>query len=118
MIKFVVDAQLPYSLAIMLESKGFDVTHTDDLPNKERTTDNEIRAHAKKEGRIVITKDNDFFDSYILRKSPSRLLLISTGNIINKDLFVLFEKNLNLIVKYFETYNFLELTNSELYAHE
>ena len=66
----------------------------------------------------MITKDNDFFDSYILKKSPPRLFLISTGNIINKDLFILFEKYFDLINAYFETYNFLELTNEELYAHE
>ena len=51
MIKFIVDAQLPYSLALMLKTKGFDVVHTDDLPNKERTTDNEIRIVAKEENR-------------------------------------------------------------------
>ena len=118
MIKFIIYAQLPYILAGILRSKGFDVIHTDDLPNKERTTDNEIRTLAKEESRIVITKDNDFFDSYILSKSPTRLLLISTGNIINKDLFILFEKNLEVIAVYFERYNFLELTNDELYAHE
>jgi len=89
-IKFIADAQLPYSLAVMLKGKGFNIIHTDDLPNKERTSDNEIRLVAKEENRVVITKDNDFFDSYILTKSPSRLLLISTGNIINKDLFPLF----------------------------
>ena len=34
MIKFIIDAQLPYSLAVMLREKGIDVTHTDDLPKK------------------------------------------------------------------------------------
>ncbi len=118
MIKFIIDAQLPYSLAVMLREKGIDVTHTHDLPNKERTSYNAIQTLTKKENSIVITKDNDFFDSYILSKSPSRLLLISTGNIINKELFILFEKQFELIIKYFETHSFLELTNSELYAHE
>ena len=66
MLKFIADAQLPYSLAEMIRSKGFNVKHTDDLHNKERTTDNEIRILAKEEKRIVVTKDNDFFDSYIL----------------------------------------------------
>ena len=116
MIKFIIDAQLPYTLAVMLKKRGFDVLHTNDLPNKDLTSDNEIRIIAKAENRIVISKDNDFFDSYILSKSPQRLLLISTGNIVNKALFQLFEKNLELIVRYFETYNFLELTNDELYA--
>ena len=118
MIKFLVDAQLPYRLAEMIRSKGFDVKHTDDLPNKERTTDNELRILAKEEDRILITKDNDFFDSYILSKSPNQLLLISTGNIINKDLFLLFNKYFEMIASYFDTYNFLELTIDELYAHE
>ncbi len=118
MIKFIVDAQLPYALAEMLNKKGFDITHTDDLPNKERTTDNEIRLLANVEGRIVITKDNDFFDSYILEKSPSKLFLISTGNIVNKELFALFDKYFEEITKYFEVYSFLELTNEKLYAHE
>jgi predicted nuclease of predicted toxin-antitoxin system len=117
-IKFIVDAQLPYRLAILLREKGYDATHTDDLPNKERTTDKEIRTLAKNENRIVITKDNDFFESYIIRKSPAGLLLISTGNIINKELFNLFNKYLDQIIKHFETYNFVELANDELFAHE
>lgn len=47
MISFIVDAQLPYSLAIMLRKRGYDAVHTDDLPNKERTGDNEIRIVAR-----------------------------------------------------------------------
>lgn len=63
-MKFIVDAQLPLSLSKYLEKRGFDVIHTDDLPNKEFTTDNEIREISVKEERIVITKDSDFLDSY------------------------------------------------------
>ena len=118
MIKFIVDAQLPYRLALLLREKGFDAVHTDDLPNKERTTDAEIRSLANTENRIVITKDNDFFESYIISKSPSGLLLISTGNIVNKELFSLFNKYFDLIIKHFETYNFVEVTNDEIFAHE
>ena len=118
MIKFIVDAQLPYRLALLLREKGFDAIHTDDLPNKERTKDAEIRSVANEEKRIVITKDNDFFYSYIISNAPPRLLLISTGNIINKELLSLVTKYLELIIKHFETYNFLELTNDELFAHE
>ena len=118
MIKFIVDAQLPYRLAILLREKGFDVKHTDDLPNKELTIDSEIRTSAKIENRSVITKDNDFFESCIINKSPSGLLLISTGNILNKVLFNLFNKHFDLIIKYFKTCNFVELINDELFAHE
>jgi predicted nuclease of predicted toxin-antitoxin system len=63
LIKSIVDAQLPYSLSVILKGKGFDVIHTDNLTHKEKTTDSEIRILAKEENRVVITKDNDFFDS-------------------------------------------------------
>jgi len=60
----------------MLKRKGFDVIHTGDLPNKERTTDNKIRMLAKEENRNVITKDNDFslltgynFNFYVMKIS-------------------------------------------------
>ena len=100
MIKFIVDAQLPYRLAILLREKGFDVKHTDDLPNKELTIDSEIRTLAKIENRSVITKHNDFFESYIINKSPSGLLLISTGNIVNKVPFNLFNKHYHAEILY------------------
>lgn len=38
-MKFFIDANLPYKLAILLKEKGFDVIHTDHLPEKEKTTD-------------------------------------------------------------------------------
>jgi len=117
-IKFIVDAQLPYQLALLLREKGFDAVHTDDLPNKERTSDMEICALSKTENRIVISKDIDFFESYILRKSPVGLLLISTGNIVNKELFNLLNKYFDQIIEYFETYNFVEITNEAIFAHE
>ena len=59
-MRFIIDAQLPFALSKYLEQKGFDVIHADDLPNKEYTTDNEIREISVKENRIVITKDADF----------------------------------------------------------
>ena len=88
------------------------------MPNKERTSDAEIRTLSQAENRIVITKDNDFFESYIINKSPSSLLLVSTGNIVNKKLFSLFNKYFDLIIKHFETYSFVEITNDVIFAHE
>jgi predicted nuclease of predicted toxin-antitoxin system len=31
--------------------------------------------------RIVVTKDRDFLDSFLLRQQPYKLLLVTTGNI-------------------------------------
>ncbi|NOX46701.1 MAG: hypothetical protein GXO89_06960 [Chlorobi bacterium] len=115
---FLVDANLPYKLALMLRNKGYDVLHTDDLSNKERTTDNEIRDISLDQNRIVITKDSDFLDSHLVNQIPKKLLLVSTGNIVNKDLFHLFNKYFDDIVSLFDNYNLVEINNQEIVAHE
>jgi predicted nuclease of predicted toxin-antitoxin system len=117
-MKFFIDAQMPYGLVLFIRKKGYEAYHTDDLPNKEETTDSEIRVFSKNNDLIVITKDSDFVESHLLKNDPSKLLWVSAGNIKNKQLFNLFEKNLDDIIDKFAYYNFLELTNTELIAHE
>lgn len=117
-MKFIIDAQLHFALSKYLESKGFDVIHTDDLPNKEFTTDNQIRGISVKENRIVITKDTDFLDSFYIKAVPPKLLLVSTGNINNKALISLFDLNMEKLNTLFTDYSFVELTNFEIIGHE
>jgi predicted nuclease of predicted toxin-antitoxin system len=111
-MKFIVDAQLPYRLALILKDKGIDAIHTDDLPDKERTTDEQISSIATSENRIVITKDSDFLDSYLIRNIPAKLLIVTTGNIKNRQLFELLQNNWILITHLFETCNLVELNNN------
>jgi len=115
-MKFLVDAQLPYGIALFLRDKGFDALHTNDLPDKEYTTDSQIRNISVSENRIVITKDYDFIDSFILKKIPEKLLIVTTGNIKNKQLFSLWRNNIELIVFLFETHNLVELSSDDVIA--
>ena len=91
-MKFIVDAQLPRKLAVFLQEKGFDALHTLDLPNKNATTDQEINELSLKQKRIVISKDIDFYDRYMQKLEPHKLLYVSTGNISTKKLLQLFLK--------------------------
>ena len=59
-MKFIVDAQLPFKLKKWLNEQGHDAIHTDDLPTKHLTPDSEIIKIAEKEDRIVVSKDSDF----------------------------------------------------------
>jgi predicted nuclease of predicted toxin-antitoxin system len=45
-----------------------------------------VTALADTEDRWVVTKDDDFVTSHLLHGRPAKLLLISTGNIRNRDL--------------------------------
>ncbi len=117
-MKFIVDAQLPAQLASAIKNAGFDALHTDDLPNKDHTTDDEIRQISIIESRIVITKDSDFSQSNLIQNVPAKILFINTGNIKNKFLALLFQTHFQEITRYFERYDFIELSQNGIILHE
>jgi predicted nuclease of predicted toxin-antitoxin system len=117
-MKWLIDANLPGRLAIVLTKKGYDILHTDDLPNKERTKDNEIREIAMDQNRVLITKDSDFLDSHLIQGIPSKLLLVTTGNILNKELIDLFDKYFETVISLFDSYDLIELDKEQIIGHE
>jgi predicted nuclease of predicted toxin-antitoxin system len=116
-MKFLVDAQLPRRLAYLLNEAGHDTLHTLDLPLLNRTPDREISRLSIDEQRIVITKDADFVNSFLVDKRPWKLLLISTGNIRNTELEVLLQSNIERIVRTFDSGSFIELTRNSVIVH-
>ncbi|MCL2247402.1 MAG: DUF5615 family PIN-like protein [Lentimicrobiaceae bacterium] len=92
-MKFLVDAQLPYGIALFLRDKGFDALHTNDLPDKEYTTDSQIRSIAVSENRIVITKDYDFVDSFILKNESCTFGHYWNSTLSTFQIFSPFEQN-------------------------
>lgn len=113
-MKFVVDAQLPYGLKLFLKDNGFDAIHTDDMPDMERTSDKEIINISELEDRIIITKDKDFLDSYLLFNKPKKLVLITSGNIKNQQFFILFRNNFQTIVALLSKHSLIELNTFEI----
>jgi predicted nuclease of predicted toxin-antitoxin system len=103
-VRFLIDAQLPRRVAA-----GCGAVHTLDLPDRNRTTDQQVIELADQEQRVVITKDADFVDSHLLHARPTKLLLVSTGNISNLDLEALMVPLIPDIVREFQTHHFLEL---------
>lgn len=67
---------------------------------------------------MVESKDADFASSFLLRRSPRKLLLISTGNISNAALEALLMSNLPRIVAVLEANDVLELNRQGLIVHE
>jgi len=116
-MNFLVDAQLPRHLCHWLRQRGHDSVHTLDLPDGNRTTDHEVMRIADTENRIVITKDEDFVQSHLLRGEPKKLLLISTGNIRNDSLLQIFEISLATVIEALEADSFIELTANDIIVH-
>ena len=117
-MKFLVDAQLPIRLCQLLRERGHDAVHTRDLNSGNRTPDSEIIRIADSEGRIVVTKDSDFVDSFLLRNQPQRLMLVATGNIGNTELVQLMMKVLPAVIDAFEKAYYIEINNRLMVIHE
>lgn len=117
-MKFLVDAQLPQRLSNFLKQSGYDALHTRELPTGNSTPDaviNEISLHNQ---RIVITKDDDFVQSFLLQQKPYKLLLVATGNIKNAELEDLFRQNLSQLTEIFETSSYVELGYDAVIIHQ
>jgi predicted nuclease of predicted toxin-antitoxin system len=116
-MNFLVDAQLPRRLALAMRTEGHDVLHTLDLRDGNQTTDETLNVLSEQDGRIVVTKDADFVNSFLVAGRPHKLLLISTGNITNRELEALFLPQLPHIVELFQEHRFLELNRTALIIH-
>lgn len=117
-MKFLVDAQLPPLLCEIFEAAGFNSIHVDSLPKGDETTDQEITSYADSNNLIVVTKDSDFYHSHMINGAPKRLLMITTGNIKNHELFNLIRSNMLNIKNLFGSCNYIEMTNDGLVGHE
>lgn len=117
-MNFLVDAQLPRRLALWLAHEGHDAVHTLDLPDANTTPDSAICAIADEQDRVVVTKDDDFVYSHLVRGSPRRLLLVSTGNIANNSLLSIFGDQLPTLVGCLAEAAFVELTRDSVLLHE
>ena len=66
---------------------------------------------------MVVTKDSDFVVSHLLRGTPPKLLLISTGNLGNDALCRLLAANLPALAAALAQNNFVELSPTAVIIH-
>lgn len=69
-MNFLIDAQLPSRLTNVLTDLGCEAMHVDLLPKGDETPDDEIAKYADKNNLMVITKDFDFYHSYMGASAP------------------------------------------------
>jgi len=113
-VKWLIDNQLPHQLCTALKKRGHEAVHVSELLNAHRTKDEHIRRKADKEGYIVVSKDEDFLDSYRVENSPTRLVHVSTGNMRNRELIFLFMRFLDDICGCMDEGGLVELDRTRL----
>ncbi len=116
-MNFLIDANLSRRLINIFRARGHYAVHTLDLPDGNATSDMAILQYADEQSCIITTKDSDFTTSFWLNNQPEKLLLISTGNIRNKDLEVLLIANFDQIIEDLSRNRFVELTREHIIVH-
>jgi predicted nuclease of predicted toxin-antitoxin system len=117
-VRIIIDAQLPLSPCNFFREKGIDAIHTLELPKGNRTTDAEVLEIAASQERVVISKDVDFLDSFLISGKPRKLIVIRTGNISNPELLKIFETHFELVTAMISRSNLVEISKSEIAEHE
>jgi predicted nuclease of predicted toxin-antitoxin system len=98
-MNFLCDVHISLKLVKHLEKLGHTALHVNSLPSKWHSTDSEICRLADQKELIVITKDEDFRNSFLLNQTPKKLVRITLGNISNQDLIEILTRNLPLIAE-------------------
>jgi predicted nuclease of predicted toxin-antitoxin system len=111
-MKLILDAHLPASLAQYFP--GHDVLHTSTLPDGNLTSDAIINQISILEDRVLITKDSDFYHSFVANRQPKRLVLAKLGNMKLKDLKAYFERNAGQMIGLLEDHSFLILEATKI----
>ena len=88
-MNFLVDAQLPPGLARWISSQGHRATHVFDI-DLHAAADPVIWAHARKENAVIVSKDEDFVDRWLLSETPVALIWIRKGNCSSEALMAWF----------------------------
>jgi len=116
-MNFLIDANLSRRLVELFRGRSHQVVHILDLPDGNNTTDLAILQYADEQNCIVATKDSDFTTSFWLKNRPDKLLLISTGNIHNKELESLLVANFDQIIADLSSNRFVELSREHVIVH-
>lgn len=112
-MKFLLDAQLPPSLKQLFIDNGFDCIHTLDLEKGNDTSDKTINKLSVAEQRILITKDSDFYDSFIIKNEPYKLILVKLGNSSKQELLQFFKTRFRDIIDKIKVENMLLLLKDD-----
>ncbi len=94
---FFIDAQLPSILKQLFLEFGIIAFHTKDLPDKNKTKDQNIILFADSKDLAIITKNSDFFYSQLRHGHPKKLVLVKFGNLSLEETISYFKENIKRI---------------------
>ena len=104
MIKYIIDANLPYYFSLW---RGKEYQHVIDIdPNMK---DSEIWNYARKKNLTIVTKDADFSDLVLLNNPPPRVIHIKLGNMKMKTFHNAIDKIWNEVLMMSQEYKLVRV---------
>jgi predicted nuclease of predicted toxin-antitoxin system len=100
-VRFLVDAQLPPSLAAMLRANGHDAVHLFDVAPA-NTDDAAVWQLATSTHNVIVTKDEDFASRSKLGPSGPQVVWLRAGNCSKAELHAWLEPLLPSIIRALE----------------
>ena len=82
-MNFLIDSQLPPALARWISAQGHEAIHVSDL-GMAADDDSIIWRYARKQNSVIISKDEDFADRWLLGDEGVALVWIRMGNCSNR----------------------------------
>jgi predicted nuclease of predicted toxin-antitoxin system len=101
-MKFLIDNQLPRSLAAYLVRRGHECNHVFDI-GLDEADDVELWSHCAREQSILVSKDEDFIYLAARPGDAGRLVWVRLGNCRNAALIEGFDRVHDALVLAFES---------------
>jgi predicted nuclease of predicted toxin-antitoxin system len=101
-LKFLIDNQLPESLAAYLCTQGHDAQHVSSV-GLATATDREICKYAGERTLVIVTKDEDFSRQVILPGTTIQVVWVRLGNCRKSILLAAFKSLLPSIIAAIES---------------
>lgn len=115
-MNFLCDVHISYKIVNYLTNKGCSAAHINHLFRDSSISDIDISDYADLHDFIVITKDKDYKESFILNGKPRKLIRLNIGNASTKQAIQLFENNWQLIEQLNQRKSFfIETDETQLY---
>ena len=117
-MKFLCDVHISLNFVKFLNQNGFESIHVNSILNGFNTQDSEIAKYADKMGFIVISKDVDFKNDFLIKGSPKKLIKINLGNVSNRDLIEVFGKEIPKIKSIAKAESFIIEANPNHWTYQ
>jgi len=72
-MKVLCDVHIALKVVRFFQNNNVEASHANDLPDSFYSSDRDICKFADRNDCVVITKDSDFLNSYLMQQTPMKL---------------------------------------------